>query len=37
MIITLTIDDIFRRCLWSDYKRFVLKDKNEQEIQDIVK
>ena len=37
MIITLTIDDIFRRCLWSDYKRFVLKDKNEQEIQAIVK
>ena len=37
MIITLTINDIIRRCLWSDYKRFVLKDKSESEIQSIVK
>lgn len=37
MIITLTIDDIIKRCLWSDYKRFVLKDKSEQEIQQIVR
>ena len=37
MILTISIDDIIRRCLWSDYKRFVLKDKNEQEIQTIVK
>lgn len=37
MIISVTIDDILRRCLWSDYKRFVLKDKTEQEIQSIVK
>jgi len=37
MIITLTINDIIRRCLWSDYKRFVLKDKSESEIQHIVK
>ena len=37
MILTLTIDDIIKRCLWSDYKRFVLKDKSEIEIQQIVK
>lgn len=37
MIITLSIEDIIRRCLWSDYKRFVLKDKSEQEIQIIIK
>lgn len=32
MNIVLCPDDILRRCLWSDYKRFVLKDKSEQEI-----
>ncbi len=37
MIITVTPEDIIRRCLWSDYKRFVLKDKSESEIQTIVK
>lgn len=37
MIITITAEDIIRRGLWSDYKRFVLKDKSEQEIQLIVK
>jgi len=37
MIITVTAEDLIRRCLWSDYKRFVLKDKSEQEIQNIVK
>lgn len=37
MILTLTPEDIIRRCLWSDYKRFVLKDKSEQEIQIIIK
>ena len=37
MIITISIDDIIRRCLFSDYKRFVLKDKSEQEIQLLVK
>ena len=37
MIITLTPEDLIRRCLWSDYKRFVLKDKSEQEIQILVK
>ena len=37
MIITVTMEDIIKRCLWSDYKRFVLKDKSEQEIQLIIK
>ena len=37
MIITVSIEDLIRRCLWSDYKRFVLKDKSEQEIQLLVK
>ena len=37
MIITVTPEDLIRRCLWSDYKRFVLKDKSEQEIQILVK
>jgi len=37
MIITICAEDLIRRCLWSDYKRFVLKDKSEQEIQIIVK
>lgn len=37
MIISVTIEDIIKRCLFSDYKRFVLKNKSEQEIQIIVK
>jgi len=37
MIISVSVDDIIRRCLWSDYKRFVLKEKSEQEIQLLVK
>ena len=37
MIITVTMEDLVRRCLWSDYKRFVLKDKSEQEIQNLIK
>ena len=37
MIITITPEDLIRRCLWSNYKRFVLKDKVEQEIRLIVK
>jgi hypothetical protein len=35
--IILTPEDLIKRCLWSDYKRFVLKDKSEQEIQSLVK
>ena len=37
MIITVLIDDIIKRALWSDYKRFVLKNKSEDEIKNIVK
>lgn len=37
MIITVTPEDLIRRCLWSDYKRFVLKDKSEAEVQIVVK
>jgi len=37
LIITITPEDLIRRCLWSNYKRFVLKDKVEQEIRLIVK
>lgn len=37
MIITVNPEDLIKRCLWSDYKRFVLKDKKEDEIQTIVK
>jgi len=37
MIITVTPEDLIRRCLWSDYKRFVLKDKSEQDIQSLIK
>jgi len=36
MILTVTIEDIIRRCLWSDYKRFILKDKSEQEIKILI-
>ena len=36
MIISVTIDDIIKRCLWLDYKRFVLKNKSEQEIREII-
>jgi DNA repair ATPase RecN len=37
MIITVTPEDLIRRCLWSDYKRFALNKKSEQEIQLLVK
>ena len=37
MNIVATPDDILRRCLFSDFKRFVLKDKSEAEIQLLVK
>ena len=36
MIITIKPDDIIKRCLWSEYKKFVLKGKTEEEIMDIV-
>ena len=36
MQILITPEDIIRRCLWLDYKRFCLKDKNEEEIKKII-
>ena len=37
MIITITPDDIIRRCLWSSYRRFALRGKSESEIEKIIK
>lgn len=37
MILTVCPDDLIKRCLFSDYKRFVLRDKSEEEIRNIVK
>ena len=37
MIITVSVEDLIRRCLFSDYKKFVLKDKSESEVQNIVR
>lgn len=37
MIITLTPNDIIKRCLWTAYKKFSLRDKSESEIEKIVK
>ena len=37
MILTVTPEDLIRRCLWSDYKRFALNKKSEQELQNLVK
>ena len=36
MQILITPEDIIRRCLWLDYKRFCLKEKNEEEIKRII-
>lgn len=36
MIITIKPEDIIKRGLWLEYKRFVLKDKTEEEIVDHV-
>ena len=37
MQILLTPDDIIKRCLWHNYKKFVLKNKKEVEINEIIK
>lgn len=37
MIITITPDDIIKRCLWKAYKRFALRNVTEDEIEKIVK
>jgi hypothetical protein len=36
MILTLTPEDIIKRCLWNNYKRFILNDKSNEEIVKIV-
>lgn len=36
MKIILTIEEIIKRCLWSKYKKFVLKNNTEEEINDII-
>lgn len=36
MILTLTPEDIIKRCLWARYKKFGLRDKSEEEIKEIV-
>jgi len=37
MIITLTPDDIIKRCLWRAYRRFALRGVPESQIEEIVK
>lgn len=37
MIITLTPNDIIKRCLWRSYKRFALRGTPESEIENIIK
>ena len=37
MIITVTPEDLIRRCLWSDYKRFTLRSKSELEIEVLIR
>ena len=36
MNIVLTPEDVIRRCLWTEYKKFILKDKPEKEIEEII-
>ena len=36
MQILITPDDIIKRCLWSEYKRFCLKGKTEDEIKKLI-
>ena len=36
MQIIISPNDIIKRCLWTEYKRFCLKDKNEDEINIII-
>lgn len=36
MILIILPEDIIKRCLWSEYKQFVLKDKSEDEINKII-
>jgi translation initiation factor 2B subunit (eIF-2B alpha/beta/delta family) len=36
MQILITPEDIIRRCLWIEYKRFCLRDKNDEDIKKII-
>jgi hypothetical protein len=36
MIITITPEDIIRRCLWSEFRKFIFKTKNETEISELI-
>jgi hypothetical protein len=36
MQIFITPEDIIKRCLWLDYKRFCLKDKNDEELKLVI-
>lgn len=36
MIITIKPEDIIKRCLWSDYRKFALKNFSEEEIVEII-
>ncbi len=36
MQILITPEDIIRRCLWLDYKRFCLKEKGEEELRKVI-
>jgi len=36
MIITITPEDLVKRCLWNNYKKFCLKDEDEKSVEKIV-
>ena len=36
MIITITPEDILKRALWGDYKKFALRENNEEQLRTIV-
>jgi hypothetical protein len=36
MLIRITPEDIIKRCLWNEYKLFVLKDSSEKNIEEII-
>lgn len=36
MIITITPEDLIKRCIWNNYKKFILKDYSEKEIEKMI-
>jgi hypothetical protein len=36
MIITITPEDLIKRCIWNNYKKFILKDYSEKDIEKII-